>query len=29
MINIVKIKIPNSNVIPYASTDGEGKLVHV
>jgi hypothetical protein len=28
-INIVEIKISYSNVIPYARTDGEGKLVHV
>jgi hypothetical protein len=28
-INIVEIKIPYSNVIPYAHTNGEGKLVHV
>jgi hypothetical protein len=28
-INIVKTKISYSNVIPYARTDGEGKLVHV
>jgi hypothetical protein len=29
MINIVETKIFYSNVIPYARTDGEGKLVHV
>jgi hypothetical protein len=29
MINIVETKISYSNVIPYAHTDGEGKLVHV
>jgi hypothetical protein len=29
MINIVKTKIPHSNVIPYERTDGVGKLVHV
>jgi hypothetical protein len=28
-INIVETKISYSNVIPYAHTDGEGKLVHV
>jgi hypothetical protein len=28
-INIVETKIYYSNVIPYARTDGEGKLVHV
>jgi hypothetical protein len=28
-INIVEIKISYSNVIPYAHTDGEGKLVYV
>jgi hypothetical protein len=28
-INIVETKISYSNVIPYASTDGEEKLVHV
>jgi hypothetical protein len=28
-INIVETKISFSNVIPYARTDGEGKLVHV
>jgi hypothetical protein len=28
-INIVETKISYSNVIPYARTDGEGKLVHV
>jgi hypothetical protein len=28
-INIIEIKISYSNVIPYARTDGEGKLVHV
>jgi hypothetical protein len=28
-INIVETKISYSNVIPYACTDGEGKLVHV
>jgi hypothetical protein len=28
-INIVKTNISYSNVIPYACTDGEGKLVHV
>jgi hypothetical protein len=28
-INIVETKISHSNVIPYARTDGEGKLVHV
>jgi hypothetical protein len=29
MINIVETKISYSNVIPYAHTDGEGKLVNV
>jgi hypothetical protein len=29
MINIVETKLSYSNVIPYAQTDGEGKLVHV
>jgi hypothetical protein len=28
-INIVETKISYSNVIPYACTDGEGKLIHV
>jgi hypothetical protein len=28
-INIVETKISYSNVIPYARTDSEGKLVHV
>jgi hypothetical protein len=28
-INIVETKISYSNVIPYARTDGEEKLVHV
>jgi hypothetical protein len=28
-INYVETKISYSNVIPYAHTDGEGKLVHV
>jgi hypothetical protein len=28
-INIVETKVSYSNVIPYALTDGEGKLVHV
>jgi hypothetical protein len=28
-INIIKTKISYSNVIPYACTDGEGKLVNV
>jgi hypothetical protein len=28
-INIVETKLSYSNVIPYARTDGEGKLVHV
>jgi hypothetical protein len=28
-INIVETKISYSNVIPYARTDGERKLVHV
>jgi hypothetical protein len=28
-INIIKIKISYSNMIPYACTDGEGKLVNV
>jgi hypothetical protein len=28
-INIVETKIFYSNVIPYASIDGDGKLVHV
>jgi hypothetical protein len=28
-INIVETKISYNNVIPYARTDGEGKLVHV
>jgi hypothetical protein len=28
-INIVETKISYSNVIPYAHTDGAGKLVHV
>jgi hypothetical protein len=28
-INIVETKISYSNVIPYAHTDGEGKLVNV
>jgi hypothetical protein len=28
-INIIETKISYSNVIPYACTDGEGKLVHV
>jgi hypothetical protein len=28
-INIIEIKISYSNVIPYARTDGAGKLVHV
>jgi hypothetical protein len=27
-INIIETKISYSNVIPYACTDGEGKLVH-
>jgi hypothetical protein len=27
--NIVETKISYSNVIPYARTDGEGKLVNV
>jgi hypothetical protein len=26
-LNIIETKIPYSNVIPYARTDGEGKLV--
>jgi hypothetical protein len=29
MINIIEIKISYSNVIPYARTDGERKMVHV
>jgi hypothetical protein len=28
-INVVEMKISYSNVIPYARTDGEGKLVHI
>jgi hypothetical protein len=28
-IHIIELKISYSNVIPYARTDGEGKLVHV
>jgi hypothetical protein len=28
-INIVETKISYSNMIPYACTDGEGKLIHV
>jgi hypothetical protein len=28
-INIVDTKISYNNIIPYACTDGEGKLVHV
>jgi hypothetical protein len=28
-INIIETKISYSNVIPYACTNGEGKLVHV
>jgi hypothetical protein len=28
-INIIETKISYSNVIPYARTDGEGKLIHV
>jgi hypothetical protein len=28
-INIIVRKISYSNVIPFAHTDGEGKLVHV
>jgi hypothetical protein len=28
-INIVEIKISYSNMIPYAHTDSEGKLIHV
>jgi hypothetical protein len=28
-INIIETKISYSKVIPYAHTDGEGKLVHV
>jgi hypothetical protein len=28
-INNIETKISYSNVIPYACTDGEGKLVHV
>jgi hypothetical protein len=28
-INIVETKISYTNVIPYACSDGEGKLVHV
>jgi hypothetical protein len=28
-LNIVEINIYYSNVIPYAHSDGEGKLVHV
>jgi hypothetical protein len=28
-INIVETKISYSNVIPYARTDSEGKLIHV
>jgi hypothetical protein len=28
-INIIEIKISYSNVINYACTNGEGKLVHV
>jgi hypothetical protein len=28
-INIIEAKISYSNVIPYARTDDEGKLVHV
>jgi hypothetical protein len=28
-INIVETKISYSNMIPYARTDGERKLVHV
>jgi hypothetical protein len=27
-INFIETKISYSNVIPYACTDGEGKLVH-
>jgi hypothetical protein len=28
-INIIEMKLSYSSVIPYACTDGEGKLVHV
>jgi hypothetical protein len=28
-INMIETKISYSNVIPYAQTNGEGKLVHV
>jgi hypothetical protein len=28
-INIVETRISYSNVIPYARTDGEGKLIHI
>jgi hypothetical protein len=28
-INIIETKISYSNVIPYARTDGERKLIHV
>jgi hypothetical protein len=28
-INIVETKIRYSNMIPYAHTDGEGKLIHI
>jgi hypothetical protein len=28
-INIIETKVYYSNVIPYARTDDEGKLVHV
>jgi hypothetical protein len=28
-INIVETKISYSNVIPYARTDSEGKLIHI
>jgi hypothetical protein len=28
-INMIETKISYSNVIPYAHTNGEGKLVHV
>jgi hypothetical protein len=28
-INIIETKISYSNVIPYARTDGKGKLVYV
>jgi hypothetical protein len=28
-INIIETKISYSNVIPYARTDGKGKLIHV